>query len=509
MSQAMDEHEPPAAERDESHPPPRERPAGLLRDPARLGLLGVVWMFLLVGLWHVLVLPPYKPLDEPRHAAYAIALAEGRLPTVRDKLPADALGMKPLSHSNIVASANHPPLYYAIVTLPIALGSKTHHIELGIKIARTLTLLMAAGGLIFIFRALRQLTPRRPALALVATALTAAGPAYVNCSAIVMNDGLAFLAAAALYDAAFSILLQGPDKRRLIRFAVWLAIAALSRFTTLLAAAPATLAVVLAMLLHGRSEPVARRLVRAIAVGAAATAVVVLSSGYFYLRNYRLYGDLTGSQELFDILSRKHNAPFLEQIVTPKRWLDLSDQMWTRLAGGVSLKGFAVAGRAFFPIAAIGVAKLVFERRDALRKLEWRSPLVVASAMLTLGFLFVALPIFEYHARGGGFHARYCFTMVWAAWMFVAVGLAGFRHHLVLRAGVALAAVQGLLVTNTYLGRIAGSKGSDFGLFRGFERADVPWPEASAAVMLVLFCVGLAVVLEQIRALEAAEPHHE
>src|SRR6185369_12694834 len=145
---------------------------------------------------------------------------------------------------------NHPPLYYAIVTLPIAWGSKTDHIELGIKIARAMTLLMAAFGLVFIFRALRQLTPKRPALALVATALTAAGPAYVNCSAIVMNDGLAFLATAALYDAAFTILLQGPDKRRWIRFAVCLAVAALSRFTTLLAAAPATLAVVLAVLLR-------------------------------------------------------------------------------------------------------------------------------------------------------------------------------------------------------------------------------------------------------------------
>ena len=46
-------------------------------------------------------------------------------------------------------------------------------------------------------------------------------------------------------------------------------------------------------------------------------------------------------------------------------------------------------------------------------------------------------------------------------------------------------------------------------MFKGFEKADVPWPEASAAVTLVLFCAALAVVLEQIRALEARASSEE
>jgi hypothetical protein len=464
-------------------------------------MLGVLSLFVLIALWQALVLPPYKPLDEPRHAAYSIVLGEGRLPKMGDELPSEAMEMARLKRANTIMSANHPPLYYAIVAAPIVIGSKTHHMTAGIKVARVLTLLMAAAGLVFIFRALRQLTPGRPALALAATAFTASVPAYVNCSSVVMNDALAFLASAALYDAGLKILLIGPNKRRWIFFYAWLAVAALSRFTTLLAIAPAVLAVCLGVLLHDPAQLV-KRLLRATLAGLAAIAVVTVTSGYFYLRNYRLYGDLTGGKAIFELLSRKKHAPFLEQIVDIDRWFDLSDQMWGRLAGSVSLQGFDWAGRGFFFVAGVGALILAYDERARLKALNWRSPRVIATALLGLGLALVVFPIFEYTARGGGFHARYCFTMIWVAWMFVAVGLTGFRSSIVLTTGVALASIMGLIVNNTYLGKIAGTRGSDFGLFRGFEKAEMPWPQQSAAVMLALFCCALVVVIRQLGVLD-------
>jgi hypothetical protein len=473
----------------------------IFREPVSLGLVGVLSMFVLVALWQALILPPYKPLDEPRHAAYPLVLSQGRLPKMDDKLPSEAMDMAPLRRANTIMSANHPPLYYAIVAAPIVIGSRTHHMTAGIKAARVLTLLMAAAGLVFIFRALRQLTPGRPALALAATAFTASVPAYVNCSSVVMNDALAFLSCAALYDAGLRILLLGPSKRRWIYFYAWLAVAALSRFTTLLASAPAVLAVCLAVLVHDPAQ-LAKRLLRGTLAGLTAIAVVAVSSGYFYWRNYRLYGDLTGGKAIFELLSRKKHAPFSEQIVDIERWFDLSDQMWSRLAGSVSLQGFNWAGRGFFFVAGIGALKLAYDERARLRALDWRSPRVIASALLALGLASVILPIFEYTARGGGFHARYCFTMIWVAWMFVAVGLAGFRSSIVLTGGVALASIMGLIVNNTYLGKIAGTRGSDFGLYRGLAKAEMPWPEASAAIMLALFCAALALVLRQLGVLE-------
>lgn len=475
----------------------------ILRDPATLGLVGVLSMFLLVGLWQAIVLPPYTPLDEPRHAAYPLVLSQGRLPTMSDELPAEAMEMKPLKRANTIMSANHPPLYYAIVAAPIVIGSRTHHMTAGIKVARVLTLLLAAAGLVFIFRALRRLTPRRPAIALAATAFTAAVPAYVNCTAVVMNDALAFLATAALYDAGLAILLGGLNKRRWIYFYAWLGVAALSRFTTLLASAPAVLAVCLAVLVHDPAQ-LAKRLLRATAAGLTAIAVVVAASGYFYWRNYRLYGDLTGGKAIFELLSRRKHATFSQQILDIEKWYDLSDQMWSRLAGSVSLHGFNWAGRGFFLVAAVGALKLAYDERARVRALDWRSPRVIATALLGLGLVCVVVPIFEYTARGGGFHARYCFTMIWVAWMFVAVGLAGFGSSRVLNGGVALASIMGLIVSNTYLGKIAGTRGSDFGLFRGLEKADMPWPEASAAVMLALFCLALTLVLRQLHVLQRA-----
>jgi hypothetical protein len=463
-------------------------------------MLGVLALFVLVALWQALILPPYKPLDEPRHVAYSIVIGEGRLPKMDDKLPSEAMDMAPLRRANTIMSANHPPLYYAIVAAPLLIGSRTHHMMAGIKVARVLTLLMAAAGLVFIFRALRQLTPERPALALAATAFTASVPAYVNCSAVVMNDALAFLAAAAVYDAGLTVLLLGTTRRRWIYFYVWLAVAALSRFTTLLAVAPAVLAVCLAVLLHDPA-PLTKRLLRATLAGLTAIAVVAVASGYFYLRNYRLYGDPTGGKAIFELLSRKEHAPFSEQVVDIERWFDLSDQMWGRLAGSVSLQGFNWAGRGFFFVAGVGALKLAYDERARLKALDWRSPRVIGTVLVGLGLAFVIFPIFEYTARGGGFHARYCFTMIWVAWMFVAGGLAGFRSSLVLTSGVALASILGLIVNNTYLGKIAGTRGSDFGLFRGFQKADMPWPEASAALMLALFCCALVVVVRQLRVL--------
>ena len=84
-------------------------------------LRGILLVFLALGLYQVLALKPFRPLDEPRHAGYALYLADGKLPKVSDPLPHQRLGIRHLGSRNIVAAANHPPLYYLMVALPLKL----------------------------------------------------------------------------------------------------------------------------------------------------------------------------------------------------------------------------------------------------------------------------------------------------------------------------------------------------------------------------------------------------
>lgn len=176
----------------------------LTRLPAYLAgfaLAIIVAGYLLLGALYALNTPAWQVPDEPAHYNVIRQIAQtGRLPALekgdydqaylerltRERFP-PALPLERVQYQDY-----QPPLYYLLST-PVFLAFNGSLIAL-----RLFTLLIGAGDLLFVFLALRELSPRRdPALALTAAGFMAFIPQHIAMTAAVNNDALAELLIAA------------------------------------------------------------------------------------------------------------------------------------------------------------------------------------------------------------------------------------------------------------------------------------------------------------------------
>ena len=204
------------------------RVLGPLAPSVLRGLVGVLVLFVSICGLHVLGVPPFAPLDEPRHIAYAIEVAEGKLPDVRDKVQLKKLHVRRIKGTNMMAAAAHPPFYYVLVGWPLKWSSESGDLAWGTRVSRAITVILGAAGLIYAYLAAALLVPRARSVALLGTAFCALMPAFDNVSSLVHNDSLAFLTTSALLHATLLVLLRGATVRSLVLVSVWAALAAVS-----------------------------------------------------------------------------------------------------------------------------------------------------------------------------------------------------------------------------------------------------------------------------------------
>jgi len=469
------------------------------------GLLGVLLVFIALGSIHLFAIPPFAPLDEPRHIAYAIEIGEGHLADVRDHVQLEKLHVRRIQGTHMMAAAAHPPLYYLLVCLPLKWSSQSGDLTWGTWVSRGVTLLLGIAGLLYAYLAAALIVPLKRSLALSATAFCAFMPAFDNVSALVHNDSLAFLTTSALFHAVLLVVLQGPTRGALVSVGVWASLAAATRFASMIVVAPA-LATVGLVLLFAPGKPWSRRLSETLLIGLTLLGAVAATSGWFYLRNYRLYGDVTAAKALVEGLNRPVRTSFLHNVVTPSLWRTLVSDLWGRLAGGVKLDGTVTQLGSLFFFG--GLLSALWPVLRAARARGWamlRGKQAAAVAFLVIAAAFVVLPIFEFYSRGGNMTARYYFPVLWIPLLGVAVGYAHFKSNLPGAAALIGAALLCLLTTEVYIGQLVGLKRGGLAFDRGFARAELPAPELWVAALLVTFAVGIALILSAWSALRAAE----
>ncbi len=402
---------------------------------AAIGLTGVILIYVGFGLFHVFALQIYKPGDEKRHTQYVVILeSAGRLPTMQE-----------------TRAANHPPLYYALLAKTVMRGvDSTDGIARQVRGARVVSMLFGAVSLIYAFLIIRLVLPRHPALAVHATAIMAVIPSYANISSALGNDSMALAAQFAMIYAALLILLRGPSWPRCLQLALYLSIVGLTRVSGVLVIPAALLAVGAGAWWHLEGSR-SRRARLALLISGLLAASVFLSSAWFYLRNISTSGDPTGQAALLEQVRYHPVRSLLAVFFDGSKWLEIHDETWGRLAGGVRIEGsLRLLARMLTVISLLGAAVALWQARAWRRLRDWRTPTVFSWLILAGVFASVFLPALAYHARGGGLHQRYLFGALYLFALLLAVGFTWTKRSLGPVAGYCATFLLGFSLQLTY-----------------------------------------------------------
>jgi len=249
-------------------PPPTQPPTGWMR----LALPCLILHYLVFACLHACYVPTgqtgyQNAPDEAAHVTYIRVLATGRLPT-RDH---PETGLQPTAPSY---EWHQPPLYY-LLALPF--------LSLGERWLRIASILCGLAAILLIYRAVRQLFPDNPFLAIVATGIAALTPAHIAITSTVNNDGLLEVWFCATLLILIGALMNGFTSWRAGWLGGVLGAAILTKATGLLLLPIALFALILLWRSGEKGSILLRR------SGWALTITCVVC-GWWFVRNRFLYG---------------------------------------------------------------------------------------------------------------------------------------------------------------------------------------------------------------------------
>lgn len=418
-------------------------------------------LLLFAGLAFVLSLqvavamPPLEQKDERAHAAYAIALAGGTLPTIDTHIPDDPIHYPALSEVQIgedqahrdIWTANHPPLYYLLSVPLVWLGNAIGHPGATLFGMRALNALGVALSVLLVGLIARELAPRRSMVAILATGFAASCPAVGYVGGAIYNDGLATAAALVTLLLSLRVVRRGAEPRRVAALTVAAVAAAALRSSGLVAVVVGCLAVLAAVLVRDRSRPA---LWRGLWLAGVVGLAPALAIGWFYLRNIGLYGDPTASAALFAKFGRLPEGTMVSELASPNFYRHFVGSLWTD--GDVG-NLWGALGIALMIAAAVGLGI------DVRRRLRHGTPAPAtgeATLEHRLGMLCWALVWFytaievtsvaSFIAGGGWVHARYALPLLPVLGTLVALALLRLGRLLPAVAAVRDGAARDLMV---------------------------------------------------------------
>lgn len=404
-----------------------------------LGLIVVVYVIL--GLTYSVISPIFEAPDESFHFFVIQHLHE------TGQLPVQDLAARTLYEQE----GSQPPLYYLAGALLIAgvdtqaasanlranpfanIGepgrpnNKNRYIHtaleswpyrdtaLAVHLVRWLSLSLGLMTLIATAALARQLFPERRSVALLAAALIAFNPQFIYLSASVNNDNaLNALATVALYYLA-RVWRGERSWRVVVPLAVVVGLAILAKLGGLILLG-FSLAIIGYLALRDRAWRWGWR------TGMLVIAVAVVLSGWWFVRNVQLYGDLTGTDLMIKMLGGARTDVTLAKMVSelPSLWFsawgvfgwfnsqlpDWAFSLYTLLVGS----------------ALAGGGLTVIQTWRGRRRITRRQVEAVGGLVVWAGLVFAG--ILRWEVVVPAFQARLLFSAISALAILLALGLA-------------------------------------------------------------------------------------
>jgi len=238
----------------------------------RWGTLGNLALFGAVAAFNAVVLPWIGASDSQFHLRYAEAIYNGELP----------------SGGSTVAA--HPPLYYAIIAGLVGQFLAVDAIPISAAIVRSFNIVLGCGLVVVLaWAGWRIVNVRKAQFAIALPALSVLITPFVRVAGDVYNDTLATLLASAALALSIVLLRDGPRRHLVILLACVSVIGMATRSTFVVTLGLAMISIVVAYLLHGRGS-LGHRFVRGFTPVAIVVAIVIATSGWFYLLNLERSG---------------------------------------------------------------------------------------------------------------------------------------------------------------------------------------------------------------------------
>ncbi len=287
---------------------------------------------------------------------------------------------------------------------------------LAVHVLRPLSALLSAAAVLFTYLAARQVAPGWRPMAVLAAGLLAFNPMVLFMSGVVQNSTAALAAAAALLYALSRWLRQGFTLARWAWLGTLFSAGVLVQTSSLALAAPVALAL-------AYDAWCQRRLRRLLAAGLAFGLPVLALTGWWFARNFALYGDWTANTIVAALWSDQPVMPF-EQVV----YLLLTG-MVGRFGFGLIIEYPGLVYRAAWWLAAASLAGLAPLAVAGLRRgrRAWLSPDAAQWALVAVTVAAVSAALAAYiiwFIRGG--HGRYMFTAYPALALLLAAGALGW-----------------------------------------------------------------------------------
>jgi 4-amino-4-deoxy-L-arabinose transferase-like glycosyltransferase len=381
----------------------------LISQRTRRGVIGVVVAFLALGLMNVFVVPPLLPRDESSHVSYALKVAQGDLPTLDDQ---NVRGFPHMRTTLPIFTANHPPLLYAIVAVPLEAGIHAHRPILGLRMARITSMLFAVATVIGAAVLAALVVPGREDVPVIAAAVVALTPTVPHTTALVYNDAIGMAASTWLLIAGLWIFRHGATRRTIALLMAAAAFAALARSSSLVALPPA-------ILLAGFGV---RRWRVALEIALLTAGAAALAGGWWYVRNRHLYGNFLGT----GYLPRPDGKPvvkrgYLDVIVDLHIWRYMAGRLWDGFAMSSRLTPWSGWWGTVVEVPAVVGLAIAAWRAISRRARPSRDTLVVWGA-LALFSLTVFLSVVSFVSVGGNAFARYWFPLLPVAGIVIGLG---------------------------------------------------------------------------------------
>jgi len=441
--------------------PPKPSPRGDLW-PA----LVILGLFLALGILYSVSTPILEASDELRHYPFVRRLAQG------EGLPVQQAG----AQTPWGQEGSQPPLYYALmgaltawidasdlpelmipnphaeVGVPLAFANKNHvlHTEqeafpwrgatLAIHLIRLFSLVLAAGTVWCTYLIASELFPGQPAIALAAMAANAFLPMFLFISASVNNDTLVTLLSSVALLLMVRLVLRGAPWPRLLLLGAVIGLACLSKLGALGLIPLAALALGLRAFVTAQPQPpqdaLLRRAARWVGSGLVVALPVIAIAGWWYWRNWRLYGDPTGLTAMLDIAGRRPVTPGVSQLLGEFQGFRIN--FWG-LFGAVNILMRPDWIYTLLDVATvfalIGLTAWVFTRRRAGGYAYWPALLVPAA---WIGIEFAGLV--RWTSMTAASQGRLMFPAIAAICLFLALGWLGVWSPRAQRRGALLIA---------------------------------------------------------------------